>query len=113
MVTVARETHDTLWVCVDCYLDSQGMLDPKEAESADPPTLALVDDGAELTAGLIAEEHDDECPVWLGDPDRPDVPVAGAECECERITFTWSACHGCGSTLGGSREALTVWWAAP
>jgi hypothetical protein len=106
-VTMAREDHATLWVCIDCYLDHHGLRDEDDPPRDD--TLSLIDDGAEVSTGLVADEHEADCPVWLGDPNRPDVPVAGAECECERRDFTWTACQGCGSTLGGSREALTVW----
>lgn len=27
---------------------------------------------------------------------------------CERQDFSWSSCDGCGSTLGGTRHAYTV-----
>jgi hypothetical protein len=33
----------------------------------------------------------------------------GDECECDEITFGTSPCRGCGSTLAGSRHALTYW----
>jgi hypothetical protein len=33
----------------------------------------------------------------------------GGECECEQLTFTWSACDVCGSSLGGARDAVVFW----
>jgi hypothetical protein len=75
---------------------------PKTHQTAN--RLSLIDGPGELTAGLMANEHDSECPnitngQWTGE----------ADCECERLTFSWQRCEGCGSTLGGSREALTYW----
>ena len=32
------------------------------------------------------------------------------ECECEQYGFSWSACDGCGSSLGGDRFLFTVFW---
>jgi hypothetical protein len=29
--------------------------------------------------------------------------------ECERLSFSWSACDVCGSSLGGERAAVTFW----
>jgi hypothetical protein len=34
----------------------------------------------------------------------------GGDCECEQLTFTWSACDVCGSNLGGSRDAVVFWF---
>jgi hypothetical protein len=34
----------------------------------------------------------------------------GGECECERNTFSWSACDVCGSNLGGARDAVVFWF---
>lgn len=88
------------WVCVDCHLDHHGLRESEE--EPDRPTLSLIPEDAEVTAGMLWEEHEEECAnrkaeEWV------------EECDCERITFTWRSCDGCGSTLGGEREALTVW----
>lgn len=104
MPTTAQQAY-TVWVCVDCYFEHHGVLEP---ESLDPgidrdSLLSLIDD-AEVTSGRWP--HEPGCPnvsdtgEWLGTTD----------CDCDRIEFTWSRCEGCGSTLGGSREALTVWY---
>lgn len=103
--------YSVLWVCVDCYAAANGVLEEQEDYTPDREPLSLIDDWAQgsMFPGLPAEEHSEDCPVWLGDPSRADVPVREAECDCERISFAWAPCDGCGSTLGGSREALTVW----
>jgi len=94
-----RESH-TLWVCVDCLMAHVA----GETEPGSDP-WALVSDGADVTPGLLRSEHDCECPnfapdgTWLGVADEP----------CEAREFSWSACEGCGSPLGGSRYAFTVW----
>lgn len=100
-VTETRKPY-TVWVCVDCYETHHGVREAEEAPDCEP--LALIPASAEVTAGLMAAEHADDCPnvtdgEWTGD----------AECECERTEFSWARCDGCGSTLGGAREALTVW----
>lgn len=90
----ARETY-TIWVCVDCMQHAaNGECGGCDDEQHDRPPLGLLD-GVECTLGLIADEH--EC-----DPDGP-------LCECEDVEFSWHQCEGCGSTLGGSRHAMTVW----
>lgn len=92
--------HATIWVCVDCHMtDAQGEV------SADAETEPWSHANGELehTPGMIYDEHtchDD----GLTAPERND------DCECETTEFSWSMCEGCGSTLGGSRHAYTVWW---
>jgi hypothetical protein len=105
------EEGTTYWVCEDCYLVHAGYDEHELGRDFDREPLSMIVDTAEVTAGLLADEHDDDCPVWLGDPSRADVPVDGEECECETVSFTWSRCDGCGSRLGGERHALTVWTA--
>lgn len=102
-VSTRTQEHATLWVCEDCYATANGLDDDITAPDREP--LSLIGGDAEVTSGLVQNEHDPACTVyvlgWMGD-----------ECECERRTFSWSPCQGCGSTLGGSREALTVWSAS-
>ena len=98
-----RESYP-VWVCVDCYYVHHGIADDEPSEPNVEP-LSLIPQDADVTSGLVEEEHDDDCPnfdedgEWLGAYDEP----------CERIEFSWSACEGCGSRLGGARFALTVW----
>lgn len=91
----------TAWVCVDCYEVHHGVRE-EGREAPDREPLNLIPEDAEVTAGLLWEEHSDDCPNR-----RAEQSIV--ECDCEQITFTWAACHGCGSTLGGAREALTIW----
>jgi hypothetical protein len=61
---------------------------------------------AEITIGMLASEHAEDCPVSItGDP-------SAAECSCETVSFSWSACDVCGSNLGGERHAVTYWTGA-
>lgn len=91
----ATEYTTTYWVCVDCYETHHGVReDWRPAPDREP--LNLIPEDAEVTTGLLWGEHAEDC------PNR-------AECDCEHDTFSWSPCDGCGSTLGGTRDALTVW----
>lgn len=81
----------TLWVCEDCYLVAAGY-DEHELGRPVGDALSLLGD-AEFTLG---GPHEDDCD-------------GEGDCNCERREFSWSRCEGCGSTLGGIREALT-WW---
>lgn len=93
------------WVCVDCYLAANGY-DQEIGHTPDRPPLGLID--GRVLVGLPATDHAPDCPVWCGDPNRADVPVAGAECECEHDTFSSRPCEGCGSRYAGTREAVTT-----
>lgn len=92
---------DTLWICVDCYYARHGIADELDY-TPDREPLNLISADAELSAGMMAEEH--AC-GYTG----ADGTEHWQECECEHDTFSWSPCDGCGSTLGGAREALTIW----
>jgi hypothetical protein len=86
-----------IWVCVDCMFDHHGFTE-QDMGQAPPEGLwsNYEDQDVDITPGMLREEHEEDC-----DPED--------ECGCEQIDFTWSACNACGSTLGGSREAFTVW----
>jgi hypothetical protein len=100
MTTEPRETL-TLWVCLDCHYAHHGLEDESD-HTPDREPLSLVGDG-DLSAGMDWDAHDCSNAVDID-------PWAGpVECECEHVTFSWSHCDGCGSTLGGAREALTYW----
>lgn len=101
---MTRTTLGTIWVCQCCMLiHANGECcsdDVHGGDSREP--LSAIGDGVSVTAGMLWSEHADDCPnraaeSWV------------AECDCERMTFTWSGCEGCGSTLGGERHALTLW----
>lgn len=106
---ITREGY-TVWVCVDCYFAHEGVSSDERGEDYPADVLSLISDSADVTSGLLAEEHAEDCPVFpvLADGSRGGFN-GSAECECECRDFSWSRCDGCGSTLGGSRHALTVW----
>jgi hypothetical protein len=95
----------TSWACVDClFLLANGDTDPMWSDAEQADFLARFErgtDGAEVTLGMLATEHDETCPNY-GD-------WQGHECSCETRTFSWSPCGVCGSSLGGSRHAVTFW----
>lgn len=99
--------YATLWVCVDCLMDeATGGNDEGRDERNPAPWSAIHPDDAHrpITMGLVYEEHAEDCPNFDSDGD-----YLGYEDEpCEDISFSWSRCHGCGSTLGGSRHAYTM-----
>lgn len=94
------ESHG--WVCQDCLLilandDDSGIEDglAHRARMAryDPHNYYLI---------VIGGEHDEDCPnmrdgEWVGDTD----------CNCETREFSRSTCDTCGTTLAGSRHAIT------
>lgn len=91
-----------IWVCTDC------MILHCNGDISDPPPeydpLSLIEDNYELTAGLLAEEHNDDCQVKL----TGGWPV-DYECDCERNEFSTSPCDGCGSPYHGERHAMSLW----
>lgn len=89
----------TLWVCIDCMLtQANGECNP----DPDREPLSLIDDGDEITLGMMFEEHADGCTIADRAPDY--------ECDCERREFSQSSCDGCGSHLHGERHAMTLWF---
>lgn len=92
-------THETVWVCTDCLMV---LANGETGGEPDQPPLQLLD-GLEVTLGMVREEHD------CTDAEGRTAHDRGEECECERTEFSWSPCEGCGSRLGGSRDAATVW----
>jgi hypothetical protein len=61
----------------------------------EPWTLFEGVDTVEITMGLLAEEHAEDC--------------GREDCDCERDTFSSTSCEGCGSKLAGERHAFTMW----
>lgn len=87
--------HGTIWVCVCCMLVHANGHKCATDCGDDPWSLWADNSLYTLTMGLFREDHEEGC-----DPDD-------AECECDRQTFSWSSCDGCGSNLGGERHAFT------
>lgn len=101
MTTTETAKHTaTLWVCVDCYMAHHGLLETEMGYEPTHAPLGLLEPDSDVTAGLMWAEHECDRASWDD----------GDECSCEHQTFSWSPCEGCGSHLGGSREALTTWW---
>lgn len=97
---MTTKTTSTIWVCTDCVQHAAngecGGCDPTSGHDRTP--LGLLD-GEEVTLGLTTEEHDCDDPETCGEDGEG----------CARRGFSWSRCEGCGSQLGGDREAMTVW----
>ncbi len=78
-------THETYWVCVDCFYAHHGIDDDNGAHGipSERPTepLSLIPSGASITSGLVYEEHAEDCPQfdhstgeYLGYSDR--IPMS-------------------------------------
>jgi hypothetical protein len=92
--TQTREEPTTVqWVCTCCYVLH---VNGDACQCCDPDDLMKLFGDMEVTSGML--DHSDEC-------ERETV----GECDCETTTFSWSACDGCGSNLGGERHAVTGW----
>ena len=94
-------TGTTIDVCVDCMLvHANG----ETSGTPDREPLGLIPDRAELSMGCL------ECEPC----GHSDCGHAGPVCGCGwgdyGHGFSWSACQGCGSLLGGDRYPLVVWY---
>lgn len=102
-----RTEPTLLWVCICCMLaHCNGDASGCEHYCAPEHHTELLDEipeDADVTAGLLAEEHDDQC------ANHNVAEVMDHECECDRIEFSKRPCEGCGSPLAGERHALTMW----
>lgn len=91
----------TVWVCYDCLatdVNGEASDDPDYEPDREP--WSLWDDTSTVYLGLIDSEHAEDCPRHQGDKMYLD-------CSCEEVEFSWTACEGCGSRLGGTRHAYT------
>ena len=106
------KTQDTStgWCCIDCLMILANGEDNPEWSEAEAhqhhENMARQCGDLEVTLGLMASEHDTPC----GSFDSPEGDFLGGECSCEQREFSWSSCDTCGSTLGGSRDAVTFWF---
>lgn len=97
----------TLWVCEDCHLAAAGYDERETGRDLSKALTLLGDYGmGNLTGGLLAAEHDGDCPNV-----DEDEWVGGEDCQCERTDFSKLPCDGCGDADHGPREAWT-WWSA-
>lgn len=105
------QTGHTIWACADCYEAHHGLMDEwPDDRVPDRTPLALVDDADTVTSGALPEEHAPDCELRkVAEAGLADNVSCTYDEECETVTFSWSHCPGCGSTLGGTRHALTIW----
>lgn len=105
--TVTRAAKDVIqnpagtpgWCCTDCaMLIANGETPPDMTQDETDAWLARTNDAGDVTLGREPGALDCDC--WSTDTDQH---IEG----CERLTFSWSPCDVCGSTLGGSRNAVT------
>ncbi len=85
----------TLWVCDDCFYSHHGFEAGETNNDREP--LNRISPDTDLSSGLRSEEHSEGCTPKIRETDG---------CECETTPFSWSACDGCGSNLGGTRHAM-------
>lgn len=100
---MTEEAPTLLWVCQDCYVtDANGTPSDDPDYTPDREPLSLIPEGVSVTSGMLFEHHAEDCPNRIEDE-------YVADCDCETISFSSRVCDGCGSTLAGSRYALTMW----
>ena len=87
-----------IWVCQDCLMvHANG--DEGERYEGQPEPWNLFPDARDVSMGMLDDNH--SCGQSSDSGTR--------ECGCETQEFSWSPCDGCGSRLGGSRHAFTLW----
>lgn len=104
------ETHASTWCCTDCMmLFANGETPPELDEDATAAWVAEIDrrtDGYYVACG---GDHETGCENVEWDEDGNYVAWIGStECYCETQDFSRSQCGTCGSNLGGSRHAVTL-----
>lgn len=96
---MSTQTGTTIDVCVDCYYAANGI---ETTNEPDREPLGLLDDSVEVTPGCLDCERCEH-------PDCGPAPVCDCGWNDRGHGFSWSACQGCGSTLGGDRYPLVIW----
>lgn len=85
-------------ICIDCYTSLANGCETHDTDTC--TCLNLIDDSVEVTVGGCTDCDRCEC---------CDYPA----CECAHYGsghgFSWRACEGCGSPLGGARYTASVW----
>jgi hypothetical protein len=98
-----KQESALIWVCICCMLIHANGECGEDCHDKEP--WSAIGEEFEITMGLLAAEHADDCPVKItGDWQ------AVEECDCAINTFSHSSCDGCGSPLAGERHAFTIWW---
>lgn len=92
------------WCCTDClFLLANG---ETPTDWSDVGLADYLNSVEQNTAGFhvaLGGEHSEGCPNVAPDGSW----VGSTDCDCEHREFSWSSCDVCGSTLGGSRDAVT------
>ena len=113
MSDTTTQDHINGWCCVDCLLalangdEPTEMTDRERADWRQRFESAFRGDGGSITLGRMFGE--DGCEHTSQDWHSDDGTSEDHAEQCEQLTFSWSRCDVCGSTLGGAREAVTFW----
>ena len=109
--TLAPGNHATLWVCVDCLMwvaNNEVPTYMSEDEVSDFVTdfNDSIPRNHVLTYGLVADEHNEQCPYHPDDPrDWHTHECMG----CEVDPFSWRRCEACRRpNQAGERHAMTM-----
>jgi hypothetical protein len=100
-----RNDAIALWACTDCLmLFANGETPPELGEDETAAWFAEIDRRTDGYHVAVGGAHEDGCPNLA-----PDGSWDGStDCDCETEEFTWRSCGTCGSHLGGSRHAVTL-----
>ena len=106
-------THENTfsgWCCQDCLFliaDGESPLEMDQIEV--DKWLAEIDfhTQGQSSPATLGHFHTDEAGCWHPDEECPDE-----DCDCERRNFVTTPCDHCGSSLAGSRDAVTFWYPA-
>lgn len=96
----------TIQVCTDCYFAHHGVLETPLDELDPKPWALYGDETIDVTSGLMASEHAEDCAFRTSNGEEP----CTWEGECETTDFSTSRCDGCGQHLAGTRHAMTQWY---
>ncbi len=95
---MTTDQPSALAVCSDCIMilaNGECTYANDEAERIHHEGMAKHINGYEVMVGATRDRHEDGCDLQ--------------GCQCEDLGFSWRACDGCGSPLGGDRYAATLW----
>lgn len=90
-----EEIVDEIDVCIDCMLIHANGETSGDRDENEPELWSRILDGIGFSV-TMGGKHSKGC-------DGPE------DCSCGDLGFSWSACEGCGSNLGGDRFRFTVW----
>jgi len=97
------------WVCIHCFVHLVNG-DCTDVWSGEGDEYIGCSEEGRVPMNLFGDMHITPGMLWSEHACCGGCNVHTAdECDCETITFSWSACDGCGSLLGGERHAVTGW----